>query len=1055
VSYIPLRVQSHWSLLDGVPSVPELVSHAAALGLPALALTDRNALYGAVEFVAACRAAGIRPVIGAGLNLAAGRNSSSLVSTLILLAQNPAGYGNLCRLISLLQASPQREAALARGLALSAFESRTAGLIALSGGRAGPIDALLRAGDEWGAAQMAAELRDLFGVDRFCIELQLSERGNDAHAAALEALAARLGVRTVATQDARYLSREDAPRYRLLTAMRLGQRLAGLPPQPDYSFASPAEMERRFAAFPVALANSAAIAAECAEVLTLGQTHFPSPSLASGRTPPEELWALALAGARERYAALGEALEARLRKELDIINGHGYAAYFLVVADIVRFARGRGVPISPRGSASSSVVAYCLGIHDVDPLAHNLYFERFLSAERHDPPDIDLDLCSRRRDEVIAYVYERYGAEHVAMVCTYSTLRPRSALREAAKAFGLSEQRTSELARQLPWFWHGSTPAQLAAAHNRLLQSARDANERALLEASLALERTPHHLSIHPGGIVIAPGPITDLVPLQHSTKGLAITQFDSAGIERLGLVKIDLLGISALTVSADCVQLIRRGQPDFTLESIPADDEATARTLSGAQTIGCFQIESPGMRMTLREVSARSAADLIATLALYRPGPLKGGLKDAFVRRHLGQEAASYLHPALEPILRESHGVVLYQEQVLRIAHEVAGLSLGQADLLRRAMGKRSPEAMAQLRQQFVAGAQAASRLDAATAEQLWELMAAFAGYGFPKAHAAGYATLAYRMAYLKTHYPAEFMAARLAVWGGFYSPRVYMGEARRLGIALHPPHINHSLPAFALERDAAGEPHLYMGLDAVRELTAATIRRIIAARPFNSLDDLLVRAQPLHGEALNLVKVGALAGLGETRAMLDALKNGSWHGHHPAQLSLPFVGRDIPAMAHPVAAGRYGLCADAAMPSGGPPAHMAEPASAERAAWERELLGNLVSVHPLQLLATVLARFDLVHSDKLASHVGQVVTLAGMRVAALAVPYTRQPRLWLDLEDEAGGYQALLEGTAYQKYKALAHVREPLLVRGLVKRDAQGRIVVAAELIERLSPS
>ena len=1048
MSYIPLRVQSHWSLLDGVPSVPELVAHAASLGLSALALTDRNALYGAVEFVASCHAAGIRPIIGAGLNLADElcaprvahhraedlklsadrRNSSDVSHTLVLLAQNPTGYGNLCRLISLMQAAPQREAALARGLTLSELESHTEGLIALSGGHAGPLDAQLRAGDVRGAEHDASELRDLFGADRFAIELQLGERGDEAYAAELEALAARLGVPTVATHDSRYLSMADAPRYRLLAAMRLGQRLAALPPQPDYAFATPADMHRRFAAFPAALANSAALAARCGEALSLGQVHFPSLVLASGRTSAAELWALALAGAGERYGMSDGAVEARLRKEADIINGHGYAAYFLVVADIVRYARSKDVPISPRGSASSSVVAYCLGIHDVDPLAHNLYFERFLSAERHDPPDIDLDLCSRRRDEVIDYVYQRYGSEHVAMVCTYSTLRPRSALREAAKAYGLSEQRTGELAKQMPWWWRGSTPAQIAASQNRLLQSARDANERALLEASLTLERTPHHLSIHPGGIVIAPGAITDLVPLQHSTKGLAITQFDSVGIERLGLVKIDLLGISALTVIADCVELIRHGLPGFSLGSIPAEDEATARTLSAAQTIGCFQIESPGMRMTLREVSARNAADLIATLALYRPGPLKGGLKDAFVRRHLGQEAASYLHPTLEPVLRESYGVVLYQEQVLRIAHEVAGMSLGRADLLRRAMGKRSPEAMARLRQQFVAGAQATSRLDTATADRLWELMAAFAGYGFPKAHAAGYATLAYRMAYLKTHFPAEFIAARLAVWGGFYSPRVYLSEARKLGIALHPPHVNHSLHAFALERDAAGSPHLYMGLDAVRELTAVTIRRIIAARPFTSLDDLLVRAQPLHGEALNLVKVGALEGLGETGAMLRTLQSGAWHGHHPAQLSLSL---------------------------GGEFASGTEPTLSERAAWERELLGMLVSVHPLQLIAAELARHKLVASDTLDARVGQIVQLAGVRVAAHEVPYTRQPALWLDLEDEAGGCMVLLEGVAYRKYKALIQARGPLLVRGRVQRDAQGRVVVVVEMLERLGLS
>ena len=419
---------------------------------------------------------------------------------------------------------------------------------------------------------------------------------------------------------------------------------------------------------------------------------------------------------------------------------------------------------------------------------------------------------------------------------------------------------------------------------------------------------------------------------------------------------------------------------------------------------------------MTLRELSARTSQDLIVALALYRPGPLKGGLKDAFVRRHLGQEPADYLHPALEPILSETYGVILYQEQVLRIAHEVAGFSLGEADLLRRAMSKwRSAHEMERLRAQFFAGAQATSGLDATTAEQVWELMAAFAGYGFPKAHAAGYAAVAYRMAYLKTHYPAEFMAARLAVWGGFYRPAVYMSEARRLGLAVKAPHVNHSHAVFTLEPPQT----LWMGLGQIRELTHTTQQVLEAQRPFASLEDLLARAQPLYVEAVNLVKAGALEGLGNASAMLAWLEQERWRGRHTGQMGL-LVGQPM-----------------AAMP---------EPTPNERADWEREVLGLSVSVHPLRRVAEKLAQYTLTRSDELDRHTGQDVALAGVRLAAHRFMARQQdPMLLVDMEDEAGIYQVLWSGAALDKYRSLLSQRQPVLLRGRVRADRQGQVVVA----------
>ncbi len=992
---IPLRLHSHWSLLAGVPSIEEIAAQAQQLHLPALALTDANALYGAIEFVQHCRAAQLQPILGADFTFEADHS-------LTLLAQNMTGYANLCHLVTSLQANADRELALERGLTLIDLADYTTGLIALSDGH------------------HAARLIELFAPERVFLAL------DGAADAERSALADQLGIQVVAAPDIRYLSTADAPRFRVLTAMRTGQQLGDLPDLPDYAFPSEDDLRQRYAPYPQALTNTELIAERCRFEFPLGQYRFPTLDLLAGRTVRDELAAQTYAGAQQRYGAMTDLLDARLRKEIDVIDTLGYAPYFLVVADIVRYARERRVPVSPRGSASSSVVAYCLGIHDVDPIAHDLYFERFLSLERHDPPDIDLDLCSHRRDEVIDYVYRRYGADHVAMVCTYATLQPRSALREVGKVYGLSEARLGELANDLPRFWHPAMRQQAHEAQAELFETARDPMEREAIEMSQALTNAPHHLSIHPGGIVISPGPITDLVPLQYATKGLLITQFDLKGIEQLGLVKIDLLGISALTVAADCVELVQQRAPDFRLEAIPIDDAATIKTLSTAQTIGCFQIESGGMRFTLRELAAQNIDDLIVALALYRPGPLKGGLKDAFVRRHLGQEPTEYLHPALEPILRETYGVVLYQEQVLRIAHEVAGFSLGEADLLRRAMSKfRSAHEMARLREGFISGAQRVSELDAGTAEKLWDLMAAFAGYGFPKAHAAGYAALAYRLAYLKTHYPAEFLAARLAVWGGYYSPRVYMSEARQLGLSVKPPHVNHSSEGFTL--DPIDRRTLWMGLGQVRELTHNTIETILHQRPFASLDDFLIRARPLHVEAANLIKCGALDGLGDLAAMLARVENEAWHGRHSAQLSLMTLLTTTT---------------------------MAAPSLAQRAAWEHELLGYHVSIHPLDLYADRLAEAGVVSSKQIGEHLDRSITLGGLRVSYHHVSSAaKEAMLLVDMEDQAGLYQVLWSGAALRQARSTINQREPVLIHGRVRHDRRRLVLLVGSEIELLA--
>jgi DNA-directed DNA polymerase III PolC len=560
----------------------------------------------------------------------------------------------------------------------------------------------------------------------------------------------------------------------------------------------------------------------CAWELPIGEVHFPEIPLPPGETVTQVLRKKAESGAKKRYERITPQIQARLDHELEIIAKRGYEPIFLIVEELLNYARQIGVPFSSRGSAASSLVAYCLEITNPEPLGLNLFFERFLNPARTTPPDIDTDLCSRRRDLVIQHVFDRYGSDRVAMVGTINRFRPRSALGEVAKAHGLAVAEVRQLVNQLPYAGFQRLSKEEKQNPFAGLKTAYPKFEK-IFEEAQALLRQPRHLSMHPGGVLVAPGVITDWVPvLRSASKDFHITQLDLEGVEAFGLVKIDLLGIRGLSVLGDVAEMIYSWrQTEYqhamqVLEQIPLEDADTTERVRNGQTIGCFQIESPGMRSTLKEIQAETANDIMAALALYRPGPLRGGLHDAFIQRFKGLEKVEHLHPILEPVLSESYGVILYQEQVLRIAHEVGGLSLADADLLRRAMSHFDPgEQMNTLRARFLEGFQNKG-VPAETAERVWEMMVAFAGYGFPKAHAASYARVAWQAAWCKSHFPAEFMAAVLANGGGYYSQRVYLSETRRMGLEVKPPHINHSAQRFSV-RYPQGQAVLYMWLEQV----------------------------------------------------------------------------------------------------------------------------------------------------------------------------------------------------------------------------------------------
>ncbi len=1017
--FVHLHTHSYFSFLEGLPSPADLVQAAAEQGMPALALTDRNYLSGAIEFYTACQTAGIQPILGLQVTVTSPLETSPLVGDLVLLAQDLSGWRSLCRLSSSLLSEPSPTPQPV--LPFDQLAQEASGLICLTAGGQGCLDQLLSLSQERSARRYLSHLKEVF-PDQLFVELQRRTPLEITLSKQIAKIARESGIPMVAANQVYFVSDDQAGMQKLVTAMRLNQRITGLsdsatPPQGSY-FTSIEEMQVRFSDIPEALAAAAEMPARCRFDLPLDQPRFPQVRLPSGQNAIQTLRAKAERGAVTRYGPLSEEIKDRLDYELSIIEDKGYTPLFLIMQEIVEQARLLGIPISSRGSAASSLVAYCLGITSPDPIQLNLFFERFLNPARQSPPDIDTDICSRRRDEIINFVYQRFGEQHVAMVATINRFRRRSALREAAKAHGYPPKEIKAFLDQLPYRWRGGPSRRNEPPFAQLISSYPDARFQRLFADAATLIGTPRHLSIHPGGMVISPEPMTDLVPVQLASKGVLITQFDLDSVSRMGLVKIDLLGIRGLTVLGDvAAELYEQEVDTYTspldaLEAIPDQDPATAELLMAGRTIGCFQIESPGMRATLKEIRARSLDDLMIALALYRPGPLTGGLKDAFVRRHRGEEQITHLHPALSEILADTYGVILYQEQVLRIAHELGGLSLADADLLRRAMSHFDPgEQMQTLKMKFITGAKQQSQMPQEIAEHVWELMAAFAGYGFPKAHAASYAQIAWRAAWSKTHYPAVFMASVLANWGGYYRQPVYLNEARRLGLKIQAPHVNYSQRQFSVSH-VDQQPVLFMGLDQVRELTRSTQKRILSGRPFKSLGDFLTRVDPNPKEADHLIRVGAFEGLGLIPDLLDSVKQGGWKG---GQMSL-FGYDDEAKISRP------------------------DWSLEQRAAAQKELLGVSVIAHPLELVRDQIKAAGAVSTIAAAGQIGQRVRVAGLQFTR-AQKRTKDGRVvyLLDLEDLEGMLLVIIPEDVYRRQRSVFSREEPFIVEGEIRIEGR----------------
>ena len=897
MSFVHLHVHSEYSLLDGACRIGEMAQYAKSLGQEALAITDHGVMYGAVAFYKACREAGVKPIIGCEVYVAPRSLTQkefgidNNYSHLILLCQNETGYHNLCQLVSAgfvdgFYVRPRIDWEL--------LHKHSEGLICLSACIAGEIPQKLLGGDYDGAKARALELDKLFGRGRFYLELQ--NHGIDEESRAAQGLIRihqETGIPLVATNDAHYLRREDEHIQDVLMCIQMGKTVDD-PDRMKFGSSelylkSEEEMRALFPQWPEAFDNTAKIAELCQFDFEFGHYHLPVFQLPAGRTDSfTYLRELCFAGLEARYPGHTQELADQLEYELNVIRQMGFVDYFLIVWDFVSFARAQGIPVGPgRGSAAGSLVSYTLRITDVDPVKYSLFFERFLNPERITMPDIDMDFCVRRRGEVIDYVNHKYGADHVAQIVTFGTMAARGAIRDVGRALNVSYGETDTVAKQVPATLNMTLAEALSLSKPLRELYDTDPRMKTLLDTARALEGMPRHASTHAAGVVISQKPLTDYVPLARNDEAI-VCQFPMTTLEELGLLKMDFLGLRNLTVLEDAAVLVRKTDPDFQVDAIPEDDPATFEMLQAGRTSGVFQLESTGMTGVCVGLRPRSIEDITAIIALYRPGPMDSIPR--FLECAVHPEKITYKHSLLKPILDVTYGCIVYQEQVIEIFRRLAGFSLGQADLIRRAMSKKKHAVIDAERKAFVHGDPArsipgcvANGVSETVANSIYDEILDFASYAFNKAHAVSYAIVSYRTAWMKCHWPREYMAALLtSVLDSSAKVAEYIAECRAMGIRLLPPDVNESDADFTVVG-----PNIRFGLVAVKGIGRGFISQVMAERsqggPFTAFDDFCRR---MYGRELNrrpvesLIRAGAFDSLGYKRKallqVLDKVLNG-----------------------------------------------------------------------------------------------------------------------------------------------------------------------------------
>jgi len=1060
-NFVHLHLHTDYSLLDGACEIARLMDRAAELKMPAVAVTDHGNLFAAVQFYHAALNRGLKPIIGCETYVAPTNRfdrspDSDRPNHLVLLCENERGYRNLVKLAS----AAYREGYYYKPRIDKDLLARHAdGLIGLSACLRGEVAAALLA-DRYDAARQAAyDLRDIFGKGNFFLELQ--DQGIPEEQKInpqLARLARDTGIPLVATNDCHYITQADARAQEVLMCIQTGKTLSDTArmkfPTDQFYFKSYHEMAKIFGELPEALDRTVEIAERCALHLEKKHHVFPHFEVPAGETLEsffEKVSRQGFAWRRERLDRLSSEgrlkhplaiYEERLEREIELIKQMRFAGYFLIVWDFIRFARDKCIPVGPgRGSAAGSLVSYSLGITDIDPLQHDLLFERFLNPERITFPDIDIDFCMRRRGEVINYVTEKYGRENVSQIITFGTMGAKAVLRDAGRALDMPFNEVDRIAKLVPNALNITLVDALKQNAELRQLKERDPRVNNLLEVAGRLEGLARHASTHAAGVVISPTPLDEIVPLYKSSKDEITTQYAMDDLEKIGLLKMDFLGLTTLTVLDDCRRLIEstRGQK-LDLANLEVDDAETYTLLGKGLTAGIFQFESRGMTDILRRAKPNRLADLTALNALYRPGPIQGGMIDDFVARKMGRKQVTYDLPELQVILEETCGVIVYQEQVMQIAASVAGFSLAEADVLRRAMGKKKHEEMVAMREKFLAGARKKG-VPPKKAEKLFELIQEFAGYGFNKSHSAAYALIAYQTAYLKAHYPVEFMAALLSSEIGNQERLTrYLNECRDMGIAILPPDINSSDHAFT----PAGQS-IRFGLTAIKNVGEAAIQSMLEARrKLGRFDSLVEFCEHVDLRLMNkrviesLIKAGALDSLGARRSQLMAVLDRSME-----------LGQNRQREAE---SGQHGLFRAGSEAPPAPPTQLpdvAEWAEAERLAGEKEVLGFYVTGHPLEKYAARLAsvtRHDSSSLDEIAHE--SPVTLAGI-LTGLRVRPSKKGDLWASayLEDRRGSTELLVFPQAFQQLQPVLKPEAALLIKGRVRHEenAPPRVVVS----------
>lgn len=1029
--FVHLHVHSEYSLLDGLARVDDLVSRAKKLGMRALALTDHGAMYAILPFYEAAQAQGVKPILGCEIYIALGSlkerraRAEAKPYHLILLAENEKGYKNLTTLVT----KAHLEGFYYKPRVDKELLARYAeGLIALSACGSGEIPRFISRGNIERAREAALWYKEAFGEENFYLELQDHDLPEmEAINKGLMALGKELSIPLVATNDVHYVNPEDAKAHELLLCIQTNttindpnrMRMEGS----GFHLRSSEEMAALFAEVPEALANTVEIAQRCEVTFEFGRLRLPAYQVLEGFTADGYLTHLAEKGIRKRYSEITPQIQERLKHELSLIQRMGFATYFLIVSDIVQFAKERGILVGPgRGSAAGSIVSYALGITDLDPLSHGLIFERFLNPGRLSMPDIDMDFPEDRRGEVIDYVVHKYGTDHVAQIITFGTMAARAAIRDAGRALDLPPGDVDRVAKLIPF---GATIGEALKISPELRELCETRSYiKELIEAAQSLEGVARHASTHAAGVVITDEPLTEYVPLQKAIRGEGvITQYAMNDLLQIGLLKMDFLGLSTLTVIRQATELVkeRRGI-ELTSEGLNLNDPAIYELLSAGDVVGVFQVESAGMRRVLKELRPTCFGDVMATIALYRPGPMK--YIGDFIRRKQGLTPITYLLPDLEPILKDTYGIIVYQDQVIQIAMQLAGFTPSEADLLREAIGKKKAQKLKRQRRKFIEGA-VSRDIREDKANEIFDMLEYFGRYGFNKAHAAAYAVITCQTAYLKAEYPVEYMTALLSVEKGD-TDKVAAGvaECRRLRIEVLPPNVNYSSWDFTVEGGV-----VRFGLGAIKNVGQGPVSAILEARQgqiFKNAEDFArwVDLRQVNRRALeSLIRCGALDELGDRGQLLGSI------GQMMALSARAHRAQEVGQMSLFGGGGQRFLVLH----------DLSEIPQKQRLAWEKELLGVYISEHPLQRIAQDLEESDITLCGEIEESMeGQRVTTAGM-VSQVRRIVTKKgdPMAFARLEDLRGEIEVIVFPGAYEKTKHLWVPDRILVVEGRVQAN------------------